>query len=495
MGESRISAVDARRTSELRRNFRRETSASGCVGWRGRVALAFILCPLTSFSQKAEPSATLSGTVRDRSGRGVVDAAVELSCGKPAQTFSARTNADGKYHFSGLRDGVCVLTASTNGPDQARIPSLFLGPHESKTVDVTLGPAQAFANSSMSPQFSDEPRFAVAGVTDTTSLGGHGSDTIARARDSLAKDAGTLGSGAESRDASTGDMAASARSLRDRVEHEPSNAELHHRLANLEEKLDDPLEAVREYQRAAELNPSEAYVFDWGSELLLHHAPEPAIEVFSRGNHLFPRSARMLIGLGAAQFARGLNEDAVREICAASDLEPDDPGPYLFMGKIERAVNISSAQVVERLHRFVTLHPQNAEANYYYAVALWKHEKNSAERAHAAEIESLLMRSVQIDPKFGAAYLQLGIVRAERGDHREAIAALERAIEAESKLEEAHYRLALEYRQVDEAEKAKKELQIYGELDKQSTAEAERERHEIRQFVYTLRDRPAAENR
>src|SRR2546430_13519862 len=45
----------------------------------------------------------------------------------------------------------------------------------------------------------------------------------------------------------------------------------------------DPLEAVRQYQRAAELDASEPYLFDWGAELLLHHAPEPAIEVFSKG--------------------------------------------------------------------------------------------------------------------------------------------------------------------------------------------------------------------
>jgi hypothetical protein len=53
-------------------------------------------------------------------------------------------------------------------------------------------------------------------------------------------------------------------------------------------KLGNPLEAVREYQRAAELDASEQYLFDWGTELLTHRALEPAAEVFTKGNRLFP---------------------------------------------------------------------------------------------------------------------------------------------------------------------------------------------------------------
>ena len=70
-----------------------------------------------------------------------------------------------------------------------------------------------------------------------------------------------------------------------------AQADLHHLLGDIEEKAGNPLDAVREYQRAAELNPSESNFFDWGAELLLHRAIEPAIEVFGKGNQLFPQSA------------------------------------------------------------------------------------------------------------------------------------------------------------------------------------------------------------
>src|SRR6185295_14773551 len=46
---------------------------------------------------------------------------------------------------------------------------------------------------SAQPEFFDEPQFTVAGVTDTTNLGGHGSNTVARTKDALAKDVALLG--------------------------------------------------------------------------------------------------------------------------------------------------------------------------------------------------------------------------------------------------------------------------------------------------------------
>ena len=154
-------------------------------------------------------------------------------------------------------------------------------------------------------------------------------------------------------------------------------AELHHLLGDIEEKSGNPLEAVRQYQRAAELSPSEPYFFDWGSELLLHRAIEPAIEVFSKGNRLFPHSARMLVGLGVAWYSNGSYDQAAQRLCEASDLNPGDPKAYLFLGKIQSVEATQSECSTERLARFVKLQPANALANYYYAVNLWKRRQGA----------------------------------------------------------------------------------------------------------------------
>lgn len=269
-------------------------------------------------------------------------------------------------------------------------------------------------------------------------------------------------------------------------------AELHHLLGDLEEKMGNPLEAVREYQRAADLEASESNLFDWGAELLMHRAVEPAIEVFTKGHRLFPRSARMLVGLGVASYARGSYDQAALRLCEAADLNPDDPNPYLFLGKMLSVETVQSDGVVERLGRFARLQPGNSLANYFYALSLWKRRKGREDTENLARAESLLKKAVELDPKLGAAYLQLGILYSDREDFPEAISAYQRAIEASPWLEEAHYRLAQAYTRTGEKLKAQEELQLYDQISKETAAEVERERREIQQFVYTLRGRTSA---
>ncbi len=52
------------------------------------------------------------------------------------------------------------------------------------------------------------------------------------------------------------------------------DAEGHRLLGELDERLNEPLEAVREYEKAARMDPSEQNYFEWGTELLLHKAAE-----------------------------------------------------------------------------------------------------------------------------------------------------------------------------------------------------------------------------
>ncbi len=535
---------------------RRSARTLGC-------ALAAVVCftflPLPAQAQQAAESATLHGTVRDPQGKPIAAAIVSLQAKDSAQTVTAHTDSEGSYRFSPLREGVYALRAQKTGYSNAAIAAFFLGPKETKSIDLSLAGANTSGSqpaTAQAPEFFDRPQFTIAGVTDTTGLGGHGSDTIVRTRETLAKETASLGKAPSGSPLSA--SAAAERALRERVEREPQSfeanhdlgkvllqngrsreamayldrageinsgdyenaydmalanmgagnydrareiaqlllphhdtAEVHHLLGDVQEKLDNPLAAVREYHRAAELEPGEAYLFDWGSELLLHHAPEPAVEVFTQGNRLFPRSVRMLIGLGAAWFARGSYDQAVQRICEASDLNPDDSMPYRFMGKMQSAESLPSEDLVERLHRFVTRQPENAEASYYYAVGLWKRQKSPHDRVSVAQVESLLKEAIHLDPKFGAAYLQLGILHSEQGDFPRAISEYQKAVQAGPQMEEAHYRLAQAYRQVGEVQKAKTEIELYDQIAKESAQKVERERHEIRQFVYSLRDQPA----
>jgi tetratricopeptide (TPR) repeat protein len=510
-------------------------------------------------------SASLQGLVRDSHDRPVAAAKVSLQADRGTKTLTAITDSEGLYHFAALRAGVYTLRVEKAGYDAAIFGPCALGEKETKKIDLTLKPAKASAvprASTGTPEFYDEPQFTVAGVTDTTQLGGHGSDTVVRTREGLARETVALKPLAD--DSSHTSATAAEKSLREAAEHEPESfdanyrfgkqlvdegkarealpyldrasqlrpgdyaasyalarahadagdyqdarrqvralqsvqekagqekAELHHLLGDVEEKLGNPLEAVEEYQRAADMSPSEPNLFDWGAELLMHRAMEPAIEVFTKGNHLFPQSVRMLVGLGVSWYARGSYEPAVQRLCEASDLNPDDPSPYLFLGKIQNVEKTQPDGLAERLQRFVRLQPENAMANYYYAVSLWKGRKGPEEAETLAQVRSLLEKSVHLDPRLGLGYLQLGILDSERKDFSGAISAYQQTIQLNPSLEEAHFRLAQAYRQTGQKLRAQEEFEVYQQISKRKAEDAERERHEIQQFVYTLRDRPSA---
>ena len=533
------------------------------------VSLSTSAKPAHGQSQDPTPSATMEGSVRDSQGRPVTGATVYLKSGE--RTLSAHTDSAGTYRFSTLAEGVYSIRAATPGYIDATLGPCVLGPKEAKTVDLMLESPGASARPGASPgtsgaekpQFYDEPEFTVAGVTEAMNPGGHGSDTILRNTETLAKETVSLAPVSSQPDSSSAAEEASLRKLADR---EPGNFDANHRLGTLlvdggkpgealpylerasktnpsdyensyelarayaaagqyerartdarallaapnssgqkqadlyqllgdvEEKLDNPLEAVREYQRAAELDPSEPNLFDWGADLLLHRAIEPAIEVFTKGNRLFPRSVRMLVGLGVAWYARGAYDQAAQRLCEASDLNPYDQTPYLFMGKMESVETTQSPCMVERLARFATLNPDNALANYYYGLSLHRRDATQ-DGSRLAQAQSLLEKAVRLDPKLGAAYLQLGILDSNRGAYPEAIAAYQKAIAANPELEQAHYRMAQAYSRTGESAKAQAELQIYEQLSKKTAEEHERQRHEIQQFVYTLRGPASMQNK
>ncbi len=391
-----------------------------------------------------------------------------------------------------------MLRAEMNGYGRTIVGPMILGPNETKKIDLALVPSKASGTAAPAPEFFDEPQFTVAGVTQATNSGGHGSDIVLRTTEALARATVSLSKepAASSRAATS---AATESSLRDALAFNPKDAELRHQLGEVEEGLGKPLEAVREYQLAAELDPSEPHLLDWGAELLTHRALEPATEVFTKGNRLFPKSARMLVALGVAWYARGSCDRAAESLVSASDLDPDNPTPYLFLGRMQTVETTALEGSVERLARFAQLQPDNALANYYYAVSLWKQPDSSGDSnaERSTRVEALLQKAVHLDPKLGAAYLQLGILYGQRADFSRAISAYQRAVEVspeevgsqfDQTLEEAHYRLAQAYLRTGDKAKAQEELELHRQLAKKTKEDAERKRREIQQFVISLRD-------
>src|ERR1700721_4464122 len=207
----------------------------------------------------------------------------------------------------------------------------------------------------------------------------------------------------------------------------------------------------------------------------------------------------MLAGLGAALYTSGSVEEAAHRLCAASDLTPSVPpsvppsgsasasAPYLFLGEMQEASSTPLPCVEPKLARFAHDRPDNAFANYYYALALWKRERGSDNPDALRQVEALLRKSLAIDPKLDRAYLQLANLYFTRGSFPEALTASEKVVVANPAGGEAHYRLGLTYKRIGEEAKAQREFEEYKQLDKSEAATVDRQRRGVRQFIFVLR--------
>lgn len=532
----------------------------------GFVVMLTLLVGVPDTWSQVQKRAVIRGRVLDSAGRPVPGASVRLEGRDGVARLETTSDLNGEFGFSGLAIGAFSLVAEKATHQSAVLVVVVSESGDPRQLNLILnssGPPPTPSNSSAKPavsamEFADNPSFIVAGVTDWTAAGGHGSDANLRASEALNRETLTLGkndasqSGKNSTKNLGNDREASLRAalagapvsfeanhrlgefylrndkyddavlfLQTAFKIDPGNAENEvdlaqaceevgdlaqarkhvehlletsgdatvHRLAGeIAERTGDPLAAVHEYERAVRIDPSEQNYFEWGSELLIHRAVWQAKEVFEQGVKIYPNSVRLLTSLGAALFAGALYDEAARRLCEASDLDPENAEPYVFMGKVEIAAPNPLPCVAVKLARFVQMKPENARAQYYLAMALWK--QSSADEEAARQVESMLLKAVALDPKFSDPYTQLGILSYSHGDFVKAADFYARAIDIDPRSSEAHYRLGMACDRLGERDKAKQEFQLHEDIEKQRAAEVDRERREVKQFVVEVPDKP-----
>jgi len=538
------------------------------------IAIVISMLPAAVGAQQTHPQyggeVTIKGNVVNSAGKSVGDASVWLEQEGTLKRVETKTNAAGAFAFTTLAPGRYLLSAEKSGRKSRGPVVLALAQGDRKDVDVILEvPPDSRSDStarSQSPtqtmEFSDKPNFAIAGVTDWTAVGGHGSDSALRTSEDLARATLTLKPDRsnslgpalpndpnkenefESKlratlaaapgsfdgnhqlgefylrtgryqdsipllqaayqidpavDDNTYDLALAYKEAGDfsraleyvkKLQTHKDSADLHHLAGELDEKLGDPLAAVQEDELAVRLDPSEQNYFAWGSELLQHRAVWQAVEVFRSGAKLYPKSPRMLAALGASLFGAALYDESALRLCDASDLNPTEPEPYIFMGKIEREAPAPLPCLEQKLARFLQKQPDSPLANYLYAMAVWKRQEQRADPLALPQVEMLLTKAVKIDPKCVEAYLQLGILYSSQHNYEKAIGFYAKAIEVDPQLGEAHYRLGVAYDRTGEPKKAKREFALHDEIEKQKAAAVERQRREIKQFLVVLQGQP-----
>ncbi len=542
----------------------RDVRGRVCGVLTGVVAGLTLLVP-AGFAQQSSAGCaggvTIEGRVLGADGKPVGDAIVRLEKKTAAPVAETKTDASGGFHFAALPDGGYRLSAEQAGLHTAAVD---VGPSEgtcSEKVELkfagetgSAAPGAMSGPAAQAMEFADAPSFSIAGVTDWTAVGGHGSDSTLRTSESLASETRDLkpesvghdGVGARSEKESESQFRAAVGSspgsfeanhklgefyLRTRryadavtfleaagridptdaanqydlvFAYEESgklaeasnrahealarrqSADLYRLAGEVDEKRGDPLSAVHEFEQAAKLNPSERNYFAWGSELLLHRAVWQAQEVFRKGVDAYPKSVRMQTAMGAALFAGARYDAAAVRLCEASDLDPADPSPYIFMGKIQMAAPNSLGCIEPKLARFVQQQPDNAEANYLNAMSILKRQEQVPDKDALRQAQGLLAKAVSLDPKCSEAFLQLGIIAASQKAFDSAIDYYKKAIIADPTLADAYYRLGVAYDRTAQPEKAREQFQLHDQIKQRQAEATEQQRRDVKQFLVVL---------
>ncbi len=133
----------------------------------------------------------LKGQVVDAKGDAVSMAVVTL-LGPETQERNAASDASGHFSITAPKLGTYQLQAVKAGARSACATLTVAGPVRRKLLLVLLKEGKEPAvPTAMGPEqplkFSDEPDFTIAGVTDWTAAGGHGSDATLRASEDLTR--------------------------------------------------------------------------------------------------------------------------------------------------------------------------------------------------------------------------------------------------------------------------------------------------------------------
>lgn len=269
--------------------------------------------------------------------------------------------------------------------------------------------------------------------------------------------------------------------------------ELHNLLGQIDEKQGNYLAAAHDYETAAHMDPTDDNLFAWGGELLIHRTYEPAIAVFQYATQRFPSSPRLHIGLGMALYAQGKYQESVTAFLKAVDLSPRDARCYQFLAWAYDRSPRQVDDVIGRFRRYAALQPSSAQAQYYYAMSLWKGRQLEQSSPDMQTVAELLKKAVALDPALSDAHLQLGNLYAAKHDYPDSIAEYRRSLELNPNQPDAHFRLATDFVHLGQKDQADQQFAIYQKQRAQHLEENDRELAEVKQFVYSNRDNAAGQ--
>jgi tetratricopeptide (TPR) repeat protein len=239
-------------------------------------------------------------------------------------------------------------------------------------------------------------------------------------------------------------------------------AELHSILGNAEAAQKNYKAAAIEYQKAAEMDPSETHIFDFGMSLF-HLDHNAAITILRYGMQKYPGSIKLHVALGTVLYADGKSLEGAQLLCEAEELNPSDPHPMELLAETEIVPPELAPRIISLFADLHKRYEHDGLILYDYTMVQsrrWSSNTDPPPPHFADSLEAAL----RLNPKLPQAYFQLSLIAEQQKNYAEEIRLLKRAIALDPNKEEYHYRLAFAYRKSGDEAKFHKELNEFQKL-------------------------------
>jgi tetratricopeptide (TPR) repeat protein len=259
------------------------------------------------------------------------------------------------------------------------------------------------------------------------------------------------------------------------------DAQWHMLASKAEDGLNDAAKAVDEAQQAIDLDPhSEPARLQLAQIFLTRNTPEAAYEIFSEALPLFPDSALIRLGAGLALNQLRRYGEAIPILKDCLRLNPNLGPAFDALG----AAYLNSGDYETLLREaadYSRIHPDDFRGPYYEASARVELSMDNAGS------ETLLRRSIELNPEFAAAHTLLGRVLLNLSRVDEAIPELAKAIRLRPGYAPAHLYLAAAYRKTGKPDLAREESREVARLN-------EEENRPAPHLLYHRGSRPASQS-
>ncbi|MBM3727621.1 MAG: tetratricopeptide repeat protein [Acidobacteria bacterium] len=214
-----------------------------------------------------------------------------------------------------------------------------------------------------------------------------------------------------------------------------------------------PGRAVELLQKSIGYSPEvrEGYL-ELAQLLLDHRTFEPASMVLSQATARFPADPEILRFLGLAQYGAGEHLKALDTFLRVAAMDADNDASYASLETLLPMADAARLVQIEKLLAGFVARKPGSPLGYFLLARVV---------TAPGEAERLLREAVKREPGFWPAWFELHRPLSERGEVKDALAALNRAVALNESYAPAHYALA----------------QVHGRLGDRDAAMRHRRRH------------------